>query len=560
MEKVIKQNNWLYSYRYFLAFTSLAIVYFFNMFVDIMDIDAAQYASISMEMLQNGSYLEVFHRGADYLDKPPMLFWLSSISLGVFGINSFAYKLPAILVLILGIYSTYRFTLLWYDRKKALFAALILATTQAYFLMTNDVRTDGMLTGFVIFSVWQLSLFLRYGRWKNLVLGSIGVAFAMMTKGPLGIVLVAFAIGGDLLLKREWKNIFKWQWLVFLGIIALLLIPMTYGLYMQFDLHPEKEVYGLKGPSGVRFFYWTQSFGRITGENYWKNDAGFFFFFHTILWDFQPWIFFLIPALFKRFRTLILSRLRIASNVEFMSFFGFVLGFLALSKSGFKLPHYIFPLFPFAAIFTADFIASLTANKLNRRVAAFQFGFLHLFFIISAISFIYFFSPETLLLPIIVASLLLFYWITFIGLRDLSEKIVLSTVVAMFSFGLVLSSYFYPHVLKYQAASQVGKEISARQIPEDAFYLFGVHAHSLDFYAKRISPWADYNNMKNYPEGTIVYTDQKGMEELCAEDGPGYKILKSYDDYYVTAMSFEFLLKDSRSSVLSKKYLVQKTR
>jgi hypothetical protein len=110
-------------------------------------------------------------------------------------------------------------------------------------------------------------------------------------------------------------------------IVALILAPMTYGLYTQYDLHPEKEVYGLSGPSGVKFFYWTQSFGRITGDIYWKNDTSFFFFFHTILWDFQPWIFFLIPALFMRFKTLILSKFRIPEKAEFMSFSGFVLGF-----------------------------------------------------------------------------------------------------------------------------------------------------------------------------------------------------------------------------------------
>lgn len=558
MENLSSKKQWLYDYRYILAFSAIALVYLFNMLIDIMDIDAAQYAAISMEMMKNGSYLEVYHRGADYLDKPPMLFWLSSLSMYILGISNFAYKLPAVLVIILGIYSTYRFTLMWYDQKKALYAALILATTQAMFLVTNDVRTDGMLTGFVIFSVWQLSRFIRDLKISYLILGAIGVAAAMMTKGPLGIVLVAMAIGGDLLLKREWKNIFKWQWILLLIIVAILLIPMSYGLYTQFDLHPEKEVYGLKGPSGLRFFYWTQSFGRITGENYWKNDTSFFFFFHTILWDFQPWIFLLIPALFKRFRTLIFSKFRIPSNVEFMSFSGFVLGFLALSKSGFKLPHYIFPLFPFAAIFIADFIGSLIDNRVNRRFARFQFGFIHLFFIVGGLSFIFFFTPSNIVLPIIFLLLLIIYWLSFIKLKILGEKIVLTTVIAMFAFGLLMGTYFYPNVLHYQSASQIGKDIDKMDVPQDEFYLYNIYSFSLDFYAKRTTPWVDFNAVDKYEKGTLLYTDQKGMEELCAEDGPGYKVFKGYDDFYVTAISFEFLFKKSRADVLHKKYLVEK--
>ena len=177
-------KNFLYTYRYALAFSAIGLVYFFNMLIDIMDIDAAQYASISLEMLTNGSYLEVYHRGADYLDKPPMLFWLSSLSLGAFGINNFAYKLPAVLVIILGVYSTYRFTLMWYDRRKALYAALILASTQGMFLMTNDVRTDGMLTGFVIFSVWQLSRVFKGAKTQLFGVGCLWCCLCHDDEGP----------------------------------------------------------------------------------------------------------------------------------------------------------------------------------------------------------------------------------------------------------------------------------------------------------------------------------------------------------------------------------------
>jgi hypothetical protein len=140
----------------------------------------------------------------------------------------------------------------------------------------------------------------------------------------------------------------------------------------------------------------------------------------------------------------------------------------------------------------------------------------------------------------------------------LGDKIVLPTVTAMFAFGLLMSTYFYPNVLHFQAASQIGHEVDALAIPEDEFLMYGTHSHSLDFYSKRIVPWADPNAMKEYPKGTFIFTDQKGMEELCSENGPGYEIYKSYDDFYVTAISFEFLFKESRSTVLNKKYLLLK--
>ena len=62
-------------------------MYIRGLSIDVMDVDASQYASIAMEMLQGGSWLEVQHRHADYLDKPPLLFWASALSYALFGIS-----------------------------------------------------------------------------------------------------------------------------------------------------------------------------------------------------------------------------------------------------------------------------------------------------------------------------------------------------------------------------------------------------------------------------------------------------------------------------------------
>ena len=130
------------------------------MFIDVMEIDAAQYAAISSGMVKTKSFLEVYYHGQDYLDKPPLLFWLNSLSFTLFGISNFTYKLFAVLSLFFGIYATYRFARLWYAQHTALVAALILTSCQAYYLMSNDVRTDGLLTSWVIVSVWLLTEFI----------------------------------------------------------------------------------------------------------------------------------------------------------------------------------------------------------------------------------------------------------------------------------------------------------------------------------------------------------------------------------------------------------------
>ena len=144
------------------------VVYLLAMWsIPVIDIDAAQYASMSREMLENNSFLKLYDLGHDYLDKPPMLFWLSSLSMRFLGVYDWAYRIPSVLMLLLAIYATYRLALLFYSQTIAQLSAIILASSQAVFLMVHDVRCDTMLLGWVTFSLWQLAAWYENNRWKH---------------------------------------------------------------------------------------------------------------------------------------------------------------------------------------------------------------------------------------------------------------------------------------------------------------------------------------------------------------------------------------------------------
>jgi 4-amino-4-deoxy-L-arabinose transferase-like glycosyltransferase len=542
-------------YKYHLVVAAFMVVYFVNMFIDIMDIDAAQYALISMEMSWTKSFLQVYQQGHDYLDKPPLLFWLSSLSFMGLGISNFAYKLPSVLIAVLGIYSTYRFALLWYSREKAIVSALVLATCQALFLMTNDVRTDTNLLGLTMFAVWQLSAYLNTPNWKHLVLTAIGIGGAMMAKGPIALVIPAAAFGSDLLLKRQWKNIFKWQWILLLIMIALLLLPMSYGLYTQFDLHPEKTVYGLQGPSGLRFYYWTQSFGRITGENYWNNHTGPYFFLHTILWDFQPWILLFIPALVSSVVKLVKQRFKASANQEFITLGGFIMMFIALSMSNYKLPHYIFVLFPFAAIITTNFVFDLK-EQLQNRIAKIQFAIMHLFWVMMVVCFILFFAPTNAWLPVVLAALYGANLYLFLKLKSNALRLFIPTMVTAIAFNLLMGSHFYPHLLQYQSTSQIGKFVEENHVPADKFCSFELHSFSLDFYARRITPIIKEENIADIKKGMWVAINTKNLEKID-KAGLTYKTVKAFDHYKVTRLKPKFLNKNTRPQTLDKLMIVE---
>ena len=536
-------------YRYLLAFAGLGLIHIFNLFVDIMDVDAAQYASIAREMSENNSFLHVYHRGHDYLDKPPLLFWLAAVAIKLFGVSNLAYKLPTFLLMTVGVYSIYRFCLLYYKRETALAAALILASTQAVFLMTNDVRADGNLTALMTFALWQLAAYLQSKRWQNLLFGFIGLGLAMVAKGPIALVTLGAAFASDFILKKQWQNFIRWEWLVGLGIVALVLLPMSYGLYTQFDLHPEKSTYGIDSPSGLKFFYWTQSFGRITGESSWANDAGFFFFFHSILWDSQPWTLFLILGLGAGLWAVI----RRKSLPEYVSLGGFGLMFIALSFSKYKLPHYIFGLFPFVAVIAARYLTSDFPTWVVKLQAFFNF----LFTVLIIIGLTLFFPPSNVILPLIILILVASAWYVFFKVRRSNLKVLWATLLMILAFNFMMSAHFYPTLIgNYQASNTAGRLVSKEQIPPNHFYWYKTHDHSLDFYSQRITPALSLSDLPNLKAGTLIYTDETGYHELQATE-TNFKTRLILDDFPVSELDLKFLYAKTRVETLKKMYLLE---
>ena len=311
----------------FWVFILIALLYCSAIGVDTMDIDASQYASMSSELLNSHNWLQLYDHGFNYLDKPPFLFWISAISMKAFGMGNFGYKLPSILFALWALYATYRLARLLYSDATARMAALILATCQGMFLMTNDIRCDTILMSWVITAIWLIKEWEVNKKLHHLLLGFAAIGFGMMTKGPIALMVPVFCFASDWALKRQWKQFFRPVYLWGIIIIALILLPMSIGLYQQYDLHPEAVVNGQKGVSGLRFFYWSQSFGRITGESPWKNGAGIDFLLLNMLWSFLPWIFILVPAIVLNIVKLIQQKFKLKEGDEFRTTGGFLLAY-----------------------------------------------------------------------------------------------------------------------------------------------------------------------------------------------------------------------------------------
>lgn len=537
-------------------FIVIACIYFTAVRVDTMDVDASQYAEISREMLLSNNWLHIYDRGINYLDKPPLHFWLSAASMKVFGINNFGYKLPSILFAIWALFATYKLGKRLYNDTIGRMSALILGSCQGMFLMTNDVRCDTILMSCTISAIWLIQEWTTSRKLWHLLTGAAFIALGMMTKGPIALMVPVFCFGTQWLLKRQWKNIFNPAHLLAILVIGIMLIPMSIGLYQQFDLHPEKLVNGQTGVSGLRFFYWSQSFGRITGESPWNNGAGIDFLMLNMLWSFLPWIILFNIALVVNVATLFKQKLHLQAGQEWLTTGGFLLAYLALGSSGYQLPHYIFIAFPLAAIMTAKFIAdTIGANsKMHTAMLRTHIAITALLLLAALPLIAYVFNGGIIVVVLWCATFAA--WLYMALSKKLSGKLLWLPAAGMVMVNFFLTNFFYVPLLNYQVGSQAGKYFKAQKTDLKTVRAYRTQdpINAIQFYAqgdiKSIDTTADI------APGQIVLTSTKGLETFTGTTIK-YSVLKQGYFYKVSELTLPFLNPATRAQEAKQYYILR---
>lgn len=542
----------------FWVFIVLAVLYFSAIRVDTMDVDASQYAEMSREMMKSGDYLHVYDRGHDYLDKPPFLFWVSSASMKVFGPNNLGFKLPSILFALLALYATYRLTRRLYDENTARMAALILGTCQGFFLMTNDIRCDTILMSWVITAIWFIKEWDISRKLYWLLLGAAAIAFGMMTKGPIALMVPVFCFASDWILKREWEKLFKPQYILAIIVIAVLLIPMSIGLYQQFDMHPEKLIDGKHNTSGLRFFYWSQSFGRITGESPWQNSVDMSFLLSNMLWSYLPWILLFLVGLVINVIELFKQKLRLSPAQEWISTGGFILTYLALGSSRYQLPHYIFVAFPLASIVTAKLLKDFFEGRYRKVFAVMkpvQTVIAALLFVGALLTVTYVFHLGAA--PIIIWAVSLVIWLYIAFKKQLPGKLLWISAAGILLVNILLTNFFYYNLLKYEVGATAGRHIKKSNINTDQVFAYRMKdpINALPFYANGVIQKSD-TPLTVLPKVDYVLTMDSGLNELQMK---GYKYDIAYQGklFKVSELTPDFLNPNTRDKATSNYYLLK---
>jgi len=521
--------------------------------IPLMDIDAAQYASISREMLERNSFLQIYDLGKDYLDKPPMLFWLSALSMKIFGIYDWAYRIPSLLFLGVALFATFQFAKLKYNQTIAYLAVLVLASCQAFFLISHDVRTDTMLMGWVALSIWLIAKWTESNKWPDFLWAMVAIAGGMMTKGPIALVVPVLAFAPQWFFEKKWTYFFKPIYLLGILVIAVLLIPMSWGLYQQYDLQPGKLINNIPIKSGLRFYYWTQSFGRYTGENYYREMSYPTFLLENMFWSFLPWIFIFLWAFVAKAVTIVKEGL-FQVGAERISFFGFLLTYLVLSRSQAQLPHYIFVVFPLAATLVAAHLAPLLEKSDLLSIAVKWFYRFHLF-----LFFILLLAMGLIInIPFgkmgwwgvfILFGTFIYMFNLFISKKGLVQKWITMSLVLMIGLNLIMNSFFYPNLLNFRWGNQLVNTANAQNLDIKKAATYKIpNSYAFHYYGQHIFPVIKDSSLLK--EGQWLVVDSLPAEQVMA-DFPNSKILYKGNRFHVTLLTLQFLNPATRAAELT---------
>ena len=544
--------------RYWFYIALIVLVYIIGMFVTLFENDSAQFAVMAMRMVQENDFLNLFKGTEEYLDKPHMHYWLAALSYKIFGIHDWAYRIPGILSTLLGAYSCYGLGKLLYNKDVGRLSSLIFMTAQTMVLANIDVRTDAVLTGFTIFSIWQLATYIEKNTLKSIALGAFGAGIAFSTKGQIALVVIGISILCHLAYTRKWGQLLSWKVLVAIFVFALTIAPMLYAYYHQFDLHPEKVIRGKDNRSGIFFIFWEQSFERMSGEGIGKNSSDFFFFFHTFLWVFLPWTVLALIGYWTKVKAFWETKFAYRPSMDFLTVGGISILFLLISFAQFKLPHYMNILMPLYAILSAAFLYVLHQQqklKLAKIILGIQYFILGLVVVFIFLVSFYVFKLEDWYsyLFLVMALALVTYFV--LKKEPVHAKIVTVAIYSSLLLNGLMNAHFYPKLLEYQGGSTMAQKVKAENIPVDKIYKINErYTWALDFYDQDPVDIVSVPDLKNMKD-VWVYATDKELEHL-QKKGIDWNNQITVDQFRITRLQIKFLNPNTRKEKLNKMHLV----
>jgi 4-amino-4-deoxy-L-arabinose transferase-like glycosyltransferase len=300
-------------------------------YLPLLDPDEAHYAQITREMIGSHEWLVPLLDGRPYIDKPVLFHWLQAASFLLLGGTEFAARLPSALSAISLLAMTW-----WCGRR--LFgppvgerAALLLATTPAMFALSSIAIFDMLFTVCLFGALACFAVATGSDRPRLQYAGFVLVAAAVLTKGPIAVVLLTITACLCVLHPATRASVFRLRWLHGLMIVVGLAGPWFLWMWYRF------------GHEFVnRYVFYNNLL--LFGSPLYRRRRYPLFYGRVFLTAFLPWSPILVGWVIDLARNLRRVRELSSGEVVLGAWIVTVIGFFSLSW--FKLDTYIFPSAP----------------------------------------------------------------------------------------------------------------------------------------------------------------------------------------------------------------------
>jgi 4-amino-4-deoxy-L-arabinose transferase-like glycosyltransferase len=338
----------------------LGVCYFFFFFglgaFGLTGADEPRYAQIAREMLGRHDWIVPTLNGSPWLEKPALLFWKMMNSYSIFGVSDWAARIPAAVhatAVVVGIF----FFMRRFRFASELDAAMIAASSAGMIGFGRGASTDMLVSAPFALAMmcWWTWHQTPKKLWLLLFYGLLGIG--ALAKGPVAPALAVLVVGGYAVLRRDGK--------IFLRTLSVTGFLLFAAIVLPWYLAVQHKV-----PQFFRVFFIEHNLERF-GTNLYQHSQPFWYYIPVFLLAALPWTFFALPALieagrqaFNRWRANQESPIIDADVDDGLPSFLFIwivvpIVFFSISRA--KLPGYILPAIPAAALLTADYVHRLKA-------------------------------------------------------------------------------------------------------------------------------------------------------------------------------------------------------
>ena len=161
----------------------------------LMDPDEGRYAEIAREFFVLRDWLIPHLNLLPYLEKPPLVYWLTALSFKALGYTETAARLPSAVSALAGVFLAYGLGRALWGPGPGVLGALVLASAAGYVALGRILTLD------MTFALWlNLGIGLGYlalsrGQARLWPWAYLALALAVLTKGPVALVLAGLALG-----------------------------------------------------------------------------------------------------------------------------------------------------------------------------------------------------------------------------------------------------------------------------------------------------------------------------------------------------------------------------